>query len=126
MRSIGHIPQLKSKRRGNPVFDSVAISHPSKFKLSIVYPVNPEELTHVIVNGIAFYKKGVVKEIVRVAPLLYPDSHFKEVNRLVANKHYSKEAALKDISDKYGYDFSNFRRAYYARKGSKLGVEEVQ
>lgn len=94
-------------------------------KIYLKIPIEVTEISVIELNGVPFYKKGTVKEIVRVAPLLYPDSHFKEVNGLVANKHYSKEAALKDISEKYGYDFDNFRRAYYDRKGSKMGVEEL-
>lgn len=123
LKRAGKISQVNYRNGVPPIFGAVTISRSSKIKLDVVFPVKAEELTHVIVNGVTFYKKGAVKEIIKVAPLIYKDSDFREVNWHVENKHYSKEAALKDIAEQHGYDFGNFRRAYYDRKGSKMGSE---
>ena len=92
--------------------------------LQVKLPMSTVAVQEVIVNGEVFYRLGQEQQIVRIAPVKYPDVQFREVNGLVEQKYYSKESAIRDVADKYGYDMGNFRRQYYDRKGSLMGAEE--
>jgi hypothetical protein len=100
------------------------ITRRSEAELVVLLPTSLETLQRVVVNGEIFHRNGLLREVVRVAPVKYPDAHLRGVNRLVSHKHYSKEAAIKEVAELNGYEQDNFRRAYYARKGSLLGEEE--
>ena len=76
------------------------------------------------VDGVRYTRDGIPETKIHTAPIKYPDNQFREVNWIVEHKHYSKEAAIGDTADKYGHDKDNFRRQYYARKGSLMGMEE--
>jgi len=83
-----------------------------------------DDATKVWVDGIRFTRDGIPETKIHTAPIRYPDNQFREVNWIVEHKHYSKEAAIGDIAVKYSHDKDNFRRQYYARKGSLMGMEE--
>jgi hypothetical protein len=67
------------------------------------------------------YSKGLnqVTKVV-VAPERYNRSHFVEVNKIVIERYFTQEAALKEVAGKYGFVYENFRRQYYERGGNKI------
>ena len=82
------------------------------------------DATKVWVDGVLYSRAGSPEIQVRVAPVIYTDLQFREVNWLLEFKHYSKESAIGDIADKYGFEKDNFRRQYYKRKGPLMGLEK--
>ena len=105
-------------------FGGISITLRTVDKLQVKLPMPTTALQEVVVNGEVFTRPGRDSQIVRVAPVKYSDAQFREVNSLVEHRHYSKEAAIRDVADARGHDFGNFRRQYYERKGSLMGVDE--
>jgi hypothetical protein len=72
------------------------------------------------VDGVRYSCSGSPEIQVRVAPIKYLPKHFADVNKLVTEQYYSQDAAIKDVSVKYGFVYENFRRQYYERGGNKI------
>ena len=106
--------------------DKLSIERRSSSSLKVTLPIDTEGIDHVVLNGVVFYVKGSIAQVVRVAPIIYLDLHFQQVNWLVEKKHYSKEAAIEEVANNNGFEKDNFRRRYYGRKGSLMGMEEPQ
>jgi hypothetical protein len=77
-------------------------------------------LQRVVVNGEVFHRNGSLHQVMRVAPIKYLRSHFVEVNKIVIERYFTQEAALKEVARKYGFVYENFRRQYYERGGNKI------
>lgn len=92
----------------------VSVSLSSQTKLRVAFPVNVNELTQVLVNGIIFFKKGAVREVVRVAPAIFLDKHFKEVDDLIVSGMGVK-GACEIVAVKYGFKPESLRQQFYKR-----------
>ena len=99
---------------------SLDIARRSEAELVVHFPASVEMLQRVVVNGEVFYRSNSLVQIVRVAPIKYLRSHFVEVNKIVIERYFTQEAALKEVAGKYGIVYENFRRQYYERGGNKI------
>jgi len=105
MKQCGQISQSKN---------GVSVWLSSQTKLSVVFPVNADELTHLEVNGVIFFKKGAVREVVRLAPALFLDAHFKAIDDLIASG-MSVKGACEVAAVKYGFKPESLRQQFYKR-----------
>jgi len=97
-------------------------SQPSAGKISIQLPNAMSEVSVVELNGVLYYREGAVKEVVRVAPMMYRDDHFREVDELVQGG-YSTKGACASVADKHGFNTESFRQQYYRRHASQKMVK---
>ncbi len=89
-------------------------------RLKFAISHDTEGVDVVEVNGHLYFREGTVRDVIRVAPQKYKNEQFNEVNDLQLLDHYSQKAALEKVADKYGFNYENFRRQYFARGWHKV------
>lgn len=97
---------------------SIAYSRPSVERIRIILGDNISELKAVEINGEVFYKKGSVREIVKIALFKFTDEHFNKVDDLMAGG-YGPTSACETIAEQFGFNPESFRQQYYKRHASK-------
>ena len=66
------------------------------------------------INGVVFYKKGSVREIVKIAAVKFTDEHFNKIDELIVGGYHTK-AACDTVANNYGFNSESFRQQYYKR-----------
>jgi len=74
----------------------------------------------VIVNGQVYIKPGDIIETIRVAPVKYTESHFREVDERISYGMYAYRAC-EEVAAKYDFSFEGFYRQYRDRHLNKKG-----
>jgi hypothetical protein len=93
---------------------SIAYSRPSVSRIRLTLSENISELKAVEINGEVFYKKGSVREIVKIAPEKFTQEHFLKVDGLIAGG-YGPTSACETFAKQNGFNIDSFRQQYYKR-----------
>jgi hypothetical protein len=75
---------------------------------------SPSELSRieaVEICGALYTIEGVVREIVRVAPVKFLEEHYKDVEELI-NNGMRPMKAYQTVAEKYDFDVDSFRKGY--------------
>ena len=120
MKPIGAKRQSRRGKKGarTSCADSFP-PEPNRRLLRLQVPVDLNGLNVVVVNGISFTREDKVRVITRVAPVIYNDSVFREVDELLANG-YTHSAAYEEIALKHGFSVEGFGRQYRTRWANRV------
>jgi hypothetical protein len=83
--------------KGDPF--SIEYSRISVSRMRLTVSEDTTELQTVEINGVVFYKKGSIREIVKIAALKFTDEHFNKIDELIVGGYQTK-AAEKRMRDK--------------------------
>lgn len=120
-KQVAHIARPKKVKAFEPLSfrcGGFAIDQRREDKLSVVVPRSIKALQQIEVNGVTFYLPDCVHQVVRVAPVIFTNEQFTEVDALIG-KGYGSTAACNTIADKYGHKPESLRQQYYKRHFSK-------
>ena len=90
----------------------------SEVELGVEIPTSVRGLQRVVVNGEVFHRNGLLREVVRIAPVKFTETHFEKVDLLI-QQGYSVTGACKAITNETGFNPESFRQRSYKRHASQ-------
>lgn len=97
------------------------ITRRSEAELVVLLPASMDTLQRVVVNGEVFHRNGLLREVVRIAPVKFTETHFEKVDSLI-QQGCSVTGACKTITNETGFNPESFRQQYYKRHASKKRI----
>ena len=95
-----------------------AVVRQSEVELGVEIPTSVRGLQRVVVNGEVFHRNGLLREVVRIAPVKITETHFEKVDSLIQHG-YSVMGACEAVADETGFKSDSFRQQYYKRHASQ-------